>query len=283
MNYTALFRSAAETVWARKFLIVLGILAILSGASGSGSALLNLDMGEGGLPQLQPLAGAFSDWGLAAPLLILIALLVLVVSLVLFVAGTVARGGLIAGVDALDRGKPTSFSLSWSDAWDKVWTLVGIALLPALAAFIGTLLGIGGAIAGESGSTLGTGTAVLSVVLTAALLILAFILALLQVFANRAAILEGMGVFEGYSRGASILWDNFGSALLIFLMQIGISLVLGLLLFVPGLILAFCFLFWPLYLVFQGFMIAFFSAVWTRAWQQWTGALPAKSALASQL
>ncbi len=287
MDYSALFRRAAEIVWARKFLIVLGMLAALSSGGGSSTAAANFNNGDGrpldvaGFEFIMPDLG---DIGVALPIVALIAALILVIAIAFFVVGTVARGGLIAGVDALDRGKASSFGLAWSAAWEKVWTLTGIGLLPAVPAFFGVLFGLGGAAAssgliytGEIGSALGIGAAGFFGLVTAMLLIIAFFLGLLQVFANRAAVLEDAGVLDAYGRGFTVLSQNLGSALGIFVIQIGISLVLGALLLVPGIILALCFLFWPLFLIFQGFMSAFFSAVWTRAWGQWTDTLPAKN------
>lgn len=291
MNYSDLFRGAARTVWARKFLIVLGILAIFSGAGGGG-VTYTLDGNEGNLLSGAPfrfVSPDIPDFGVNSLLLLLIAMLVFAVMAVLFAIGTIAGGGLIAGIDALDRGKPTSFRVAWGAAWSKAWTLIGIGLLPAIPAFLAVLVGVAGAAAsyglvldGELGSLIRSAAAITSGVMTAVLLLVALGLALLQVFATRAAVLEDRGLVAAYVRGFSVLWDHIGSALVIFLLQIGISLALGLLLIVPGIVLALCFLFWPLFLIFQGFMIAFFSAVWTRAWEQWTGAFPARNALAGQ-
>ncbi len=292
MDYSDLFRRAAELVWARKFLVVLGMLAVFGSSGGSSGALSNLAGGDGGLlsiRQSRPLIWDALEINLATPAIMIIAFLIFAIGAAFFVVGTLARGGLIAGVNGLDRGKPVSFSTAWNAAADKIWTLLGIGLLPALPAFLGVLLGLGGIAVsggliyvGEAASFLGGGAAFLSAVLTSILFLAAFVLGLLQVFANRAAMLEGGGVFDAYGRGFSVLSQNIGSALAIFLIQIGLSLLLGLLLLVPGIILALCFLFWPLFFIFQGFMTAFFSAIWTRAWEQWTNALPAKHLLAGQ-
>lgn len=292
MDTTQLFRRAANIVWQHKFLILLGILAAFSSGSASDGFRFNLD-GNGGYQNGQP--GAM-PWGNDLPQIVapfwprlremgdalpagalLLACLALAVGLVLYVLGTIARGGLISAVDALEEGHKTSFSTAWNAAWQRGWTLVGIGLLPAVPALIGFLLGLLG-LAGYAGirsvspdvSVPNLGFGGLVGLLTCILLPVSLVLGLLRTFANRAAMLEGVGVIEAYRRGFAVLRDNVGSALLIFIVQIVISVLLALFLILPGLIVALCCLLWPLLFLFQGFMAAFFSAVWTLAWRQWT-------------
>jgi hypothetical protein len=100
------------------------------------------------------------------------------------------------------------------------------------------------------------------------------VLEILRVFANRACMLEGLGVLDAYRRGIEILVDNLGSALVLFLIQIAVSAVLIILLIVPGTILALCCLFWPVLLLLQGAVTAYFSTMWTLAWRRWTSSAP---------
>jgi hypothetical protein len=53
--------------------------------------------------------------------------------------------------------------------------------------------------------------------------------------------------------------------LLLFLIQVAIGIVLGLVLLLPAL----CCLFWPLLILVQGASAAFFSTMWTLAWKRW--------------
>ena len=82
---------------------------------------------------------------------------------------------------------------------------------------------------------------------------------------------EGCGVLAAYRRGFSVLVDNVGSALLLFLLQIAMSITLGLVLLSSAL----CCLLWPLLLVEQGAAAAYFSVMWTLAWRLWTNAAKA--------
>ncbi|HSJ58550.1 MAG TPA: hypothetical protein VLC95_15315, partial [Anaerolineae bacterium] len=101
----------------------------------------------------------------------------------------------------------------------------------------------------------------------------ALVLELVRVFAERGCMLEGLGVLDAYRRGFEVLRSNLGSALVLFLIQIVVTVTLFVLLIVPGVILLLCCIFWPLVLLFQGAVTAFFSTLWTLAWRRWTGAV----------
>jgi hypothetical protein len=98
-----------------------------------------------------------------------------------------------------------------------------------------------------------------------------FVLNLLRAFANRACMLEDCGVIAAYKRGFSVLIDNIGSGLLLFLIQVAVGIALGLVLLLPAL----CCLLWPLLLLVQGTAAAYFSTMWTLAWRLWTSAASA--------
>ena len=96
------------------------------------------------------------------------------------------------------------------------------------------------------------------------------VLDLMRTFANRACMLEDSGVLAAYGRGFKLLGENLASALLLFVIQVGIGIALGLALLLPAL----CCLVWPLLILVQGTSAAYFSTMWTVAWRQWTGAAP---------
>jgi hypothetical protein len=83
--------------------------------------------------------------------------------------------------------------------------------------------------------------------------------------------LENKGVFSSYRRGMEILGNNLGSAIILFLLQIAVSIGFGLLLFMPGIVMALCCFLWPLLLLVQGAFAAFYSTLWTLAWNMWVG------------
>jgi hypothetical protein len=97
------------------------------------------------------------------------------------------------------------------------------------------------------------------------------VLGLLRTFANRACMLEDLGVFAAYKRGTAVLFDNIGPALVLFLIQIAINIGIGIAMILPGIIMALCCLLWPVLILIQGVIAAYFSTLWTLAWREWTG------------
>ena len=81
--------------------------------------------------------------------------------------------------------------------------------------------------------------------------------------------LEDLGVVASYRRGFEVLADNLGSALILFLIQIAISIGLFIVLIVPGFLMALCCLLWPLLILAEAAFCAYFSTLWTLAWREW--------------
>ena len=282
MEYGKIINRSVSIVWQNKFLILVGILAALGsgqfgGSGGGGSSAGNEDLGQ------------FSEFGdeiaaFAVGAVIALICVVLLVGIVLWVVSTIARGGLIASVDSIESGEKSSFRQAWSAGWHKAGTLLGISLLPAIPALILLVIGIlalgayGGVFAmfgeefAESAGVAGLGGIMLVLACIVAPIML--VLSILRNFAERACMLEDQGVIDAYRRGTSVLMANLGQAVILILLQIAIFIVLGLLLFLPGLVLALCCCLWPLLLVVQGFLEAFVSALWTLAWRTWTGEPP---------
>jgi hypothetical protein len=283
MDYGKLLNRAWELVWQHKFLIILGVLVALSSGLGTGtSSGTNIrfeadsqDLGFGSVPPV-----AFSDAAVPFWLALFLVGVGLMVAFVLWVISTLARGGLIAGAAAADSGQSTSFSQAWNAGWKRGWTLLGVGIVPAIPGFVLLILGGLGFGAYVSNASGGSGipavrNVTLILVILACLAIPAIlVLEILRVFANRACMLEGLGVVDAYRRGIKILVDNLGSALVLFLLQIAVMVVIIILLIVPGTILALCCLFWPVLLLFQGAVTAYFSTMWTLAWQEWTDTAP---------
>jgi hypothetical protein len=204
----------------------------------------------------------------------------ILVGIALWVASTIARGSLIASVDTIESGEKSSFRKAWGAGWHKAKTLLGIGLLPAipgLILFVAGLIALGVyggifALFGEEFDPL-VGLAGLSTifVLVACIVIpIILVLSILRNFAERACMLENLGVIDSYRRGTSVLMANLGEAIILFLLQIAVLIVLGIFLFVPGFVAVLCCFLWPLLLAVQGAISAFLSALWTLAWRTWT-------------
>jgi len=293
MDYGRLLSRAWDVIWEHKFLILLGLLVALTSSSSSSSISASSSWDWRGAEGFRvpahpgPWFGELPREGRALALGVPIALVALAIAvgvaigIPLWVLSTLSRGGLIAGVSTIDGGGTSSFGEAFNAGWRKGWRLVGIAAIPAIPGLLLALIGVGAATFATGVTRVFRANVVraplagmggLVLVLACVLIPIAIALSLLRTFANRACMLEDLGVFEAYSRGLSVLFDNLGSALLLFLIQIAVSVLIGVLLIVPTLILALCCIFWPVLLLIQGTIAAYFSTMWTLAWREWTAA-----------
>jgi hypothetical protein len=279
MDYGNLLNRSVNIIWQNKYLILLGILASLGGGSSSSGGEVSFENGNG---QFFPELGE-EFTALAAGVVLALVCVGLIAGIVLWAISTIARGGLIAGVDAVESGQESSFRQSWGAAWDKVWTLLGIGIIPGipgLILFIAGLFALGGYgglvtfFNEEVAQIGGAGLGITIAALVCIVIPIVLILSILRNFAERACMLEDLGIIESYQRGMSVLRENIGEAIILFLLQIVIFVILGILAFLPGLVMALCCLLWPLLLVVQGAMSAFVSSLWTLAWRTWTGEPP---------
>lgn len=281
MSYGEIVNRSVHIVWQNKFLILLGILASLGGGSfgGGGGGGAGNGGSSGDLGQFGDMADEFA--ALALGLLVALVCVIAIVGLVLWAISTIARGGLIAGVDAIESGEKSSFRQAWSAGWGRAGTLLGIGILPALPGLVLFVAGVmalgayGGIVAlvGEELDAI-TGTAGIGLtlgLLTCIVVPVVLVLSIVRNFAERACMLENLGVIDSYRRGLAVLQGNLGEAVLLFLLQIAIFLVLGIALFIPGIIVVICCFLWPLLLIAQGAGSAFVSSLWTLAWRNWTG------------
>ncbi len=289
MEYGRLLSRAWDTIWGHKFLILLGVLAALGGGGGGGSAsgtgfrFDRLDLPrpdefripEFRVPGVAPTA--------VAVFAIIILVVVILAAVALWVVSTISRGGLIAAVDTIEGGGVSSFGQAWTAGWRKGWRLVGIALLPAIPILLFVGLAVAAALAlylptpAPARANVGI-IAPIAIFLGCIVMPVALLLGALEAFANRACMLEDLGVFASYLRGLKVLFANFGPAVVLFLIQIAVSIGIAIVGILPGIVLAFCCLLWPLLLLVQGAISAYFSTMWTLAWRQWTGLTSAAEA-----
>lgn len=295
MNYGELLNRTWNIIWEHKFLIVLGVLVALGSGTGGGTqsgGSFSFDQPREmprlpEIPQFRELPD-LGDMGPAVAGLAIIAVIgAVLLALALWVVSTIARGGLIAGASAVDEGRSSSFSQAWSAGWRKGWRLLGIGILPAIPGFLLAVLGVGSAVAfgglaryigRDVGLPIAANVGILVALLTCILLPFVIVLGLLRTFANRACMLEDTGVFRSYRRGLEVLLDHLGSALVLFLIQIGISILLGIAGILFGFAALLCCILWPLLLLVQGGIAAYFSTMWTLAWRGWTGVSPLTAA-----
>jgi hypothetical protein len=309
MDYGKLLRRAWDITWNNKFLWILGFLAGLGSGGGSNFNFRNFGGGGGPsgpsgqapTPELPPeLVGSIG-------LIILAVLCVLfLVWIVAWVIGTIANGGLIGAVDQIETEGSSSFGRGWSAASPKMWRLLGISLATAIPGLIVAVSGVMLALPGlglmAAGAERAGGAALVGALACLAPLaciaaLAGLVLGIFKTFADRAAMLEDETVIEAYKRGWNILIPNIGPAILIFLIQVVIGFVIGLLMLIPlgialaplvggGVLAAFSdsgmvgapllivggclfLVFLVIAVVVGAVQTTFFSSVWTLAYREW--------------
>jgi len=273
MNYSKTFSKAWNIVWNNKFMIVLGILASMAnfGSSSGGSQGVANDGSNFNFNFSEPFKGIdIPVWA------IFLILFIIAIAVMLWALSLISRGGLVYGADVTSKGQSSSFSESFSAGLKKGWRLIGIGLVPAIpmigfiaVAFIGFKLYFTN-VNISTGNFAYVPNTVIILPMVGTLLLVFLVLSLLQTFAERACMLEDTNVFGSYSRGLQVLVKNLGEAIVLFLLQILVSIFIGIALFLPGIIAALCCFLWPLVFAVQGAFAAFYSSLWTVSWNEWT-------------
>lgn len=231
MDYGKILSRAWEITWRWKVLWILGFLAALGrGGGGGGSSSYSGDGSEWGrtFDQVPPEVIA---------LIVGLCCLAFIIGIAIWVVSIIARGGLIAGVQQVEDEGSTTFGQAWRAGASRFWTLFGISVLTGLPVFILMIVGLilffvlvagtVGAIdrAAEIGGAIG-GVAlfVCGGLFCCGVVILAIVLDQIRKYAERAAILEGLGWIDAFKRGWDVLKANLGPTLVFWL----IFLVIGL-------------------------------------------------------
>jgi hypothetical protein len=314
MDYGKILGRAWEITWRWKVLWILGFLASLGQGTWNGNGIdYSADRSD------------LHRWGIQDPsgelvagiigILVAVACLAILIGIAIWVISVIARGGLIAGVQQVEEEGKTTFKDAWRVGVHRFWTLFGISFLAAIPIIILVVVGIvvGGLLiagtvgaidqAAEVGGVLGGVSLVLcGGTFCCGGILLAIFLSQIQIYAERAAILEGLGWIEAFKRGWDVLKKNLGPTILFWLIFLVIGIVLAVLIFgiLGGASLPFIALFantdpgpWilapicigGLLFIIVGALISsvvntFTSATWTLAYREMTGLveLPAAEA-----
>jgi hypothetical protein len=242
MDYGRILGRAWEITWRWKVLWILGFLASLGqgASSGNGSSYTTdaEDLSRWGIDR----------WGIHMPtqevvagiigIIVAVACVAILIGIALWVVSTIARGGLIAGVQQVEDEGQTTFGSAWRVGVHRFWTLFGIAFLAALPIIIlvivlvvGFIVGIAGtqaaADAGSGEWAVLTPTLLCSGTLCCGMILVAIVLAQIRIYAERAAVLEGLGWIDAFKRGWAVLKDNLGPTILFWLIFLVIGLAVG--------------------------------------------------------
>jgi hypothetical protein len=235
MDYGRILSRAWEITWRWKALWILGFLAALGRGGGGGNYSYRIDSSDWG------------DWGyryygpipleIIATLVGLLCLAVLI-GIALWVVSVMARGGLIAGVQQVEEDESTSLLEAWRVGRSRFWTLFGIGILTAIPTIILVVIGIGTLVlfiigtvgAFDTSEAAGAMGIVSSLLCGGALccgaIVIAIVLNQIRIYAERAAILEGLGWIDAFVRGWNVLRENLGPTIVYWLIFFTIGLVL---------------------------------------------------------
>jgi hypothetical protein len=233
MDYGKVLSRAWAITWRWKILWILGFLASLGRSFGSSNSGYRFNEGDFNYWQVHPYLGP-RVWVLVAGVVCLAVL----IGIALWVVSIIARGGLIAGVQQVEDDGSTAFGQAWRVGVKRFWTLFGISILTALpilfvvilgvAVLILFILGTAGAIerAAEVGGAIGVVASIFwGGLFCCGTIFIAIVLDQIRVYAERAAILEGLGWIDAFKRGWQVLKQNLGPTIIVWLIFAVIGLI----------------------------------------------------------
>jgi hypothetical protein len=238
MDFGKVLSRAWQITWRWKVLWILGFLASLGRGWGGGNINYSFDSNDWGR----------TYYGFEVPpaiisLLVAIACVAILIGIALWVISVMARGGLIAGVQQVEDKGSTGFREAWRVGVKRFWTLFGISILTALPILILVVLGIAALVlliigtvgvfdTSEAAGITGIIASVLcGGTLCCGAILLAIVLDQIRVYAERAAILEGLGWIEAFKRGWQVLKENLGPTIILWVLFLLIGLAVGAVIF----------------------------------------------------
>lgn len=233
MNYGEIIESAFRITWRNKFLWIFGFFL----AAGGNSANVTNNFTNLGGDQTGGTLDRLALW--ISENLVLFIVVVALVGLVLFLVSlflwTVSNGALAEGVAAIDRGESRRFGQSWRAGLAVFWRVLGqavvfFALSLLLTILVGLLPVLGVALGFLATQDAGTRIAVvvLAVLLFLVLALLVFVPFFIVVqLALRALVVGRERILDSVGAGFALLRRNLGRSLLVWLVQVGLSIAIG--------------------------------------------------------
>jgi hypothetical protein len=250
MQYGELITRAFTIVWRHKYLWLLAILggADVTTSSGFGANFNSLGgafngggsgspsgtggtAGTAGLRDVLSMTGQFIQDHAAQ--IALAGLGALVVVIAWTVLSCVTTGALVRSAAEHDAERPFGLGLAWRTGVGTFWTILGLRLLGLLwgAIVLGAVagvvvLGIMSYLGGQGGAAVGT-VVTLGALLVGVLALASIPIGIAFILGTRAAVLEQRGPLSALGRGFGLLRARLGRALLVWLIQVGLSLAAG--------------------------------------------------------
>ena len=252
MNYGDLIRDAFRITLHNRYLWFFGFFAGGTGTNfvgnvPSGGGNFNFDDFRRSGAGLTAQVGQ----GLSETVVILgIVLVVLLIALFFIILAIISQGALADSVAAIDRGEGRRLGTAFRSGLNNFWRVLGYIVVFFLVALgllvviaIPVALLIGGTFAATQSTGVRISVAVIIGLLAILLLILVFVpLYIISQYALRDIVVRRERVLGSVGSGYSLFRHNIGSSLLLWLIQLGLSIGIGiafiLLLLIVGLILA---------------------------------------------
>ena len=308
MNYGDLIRDAFRITLRNRYLWFFGFFAGGAGSSFIGNvpsagSNFNLDdfrrsgAGASGLT-------AQVGQGLSDTVLILGSVVVVLLIALFFISlAIISQGALADSVAAIDRGEGRRFGLAFTSGTGNFWRVLGyyvVFFLVALGLLVVIVIPVALLIGGTFAATQSTGVRVSVAVVVGILAVLSLIvvfipLSIISQYALRDIVVRRERVLGSVGSGYSLFRHNVGRSLLLWLIQLGLSigigisfilvvLIVGLVLFIPTIALAAAgystaaitagviagLILLPLLLVAAGAVGTFSHAYWTLAYLRLT-------------
>jgi hypothetical protein len=255
VNYGDLIRDAFRITLHNRYLWFFGFFAGGTGTNflgnvPSGGGNFNFDNFQRSSSDISGLTAQVGQ-GLSETVVILgIVLVVLLIALFFIILAIISQGALADSVAAIDRGEGRRFGSAFTTGMGNFWRVLGyyvvfflIALGLLMVIAIPVALLIGGTFAATQSTGVRVSVAVVVGILAVLLLIVVFIpLSIIGQYALRNIVVRRERVLGSVGSGYGLFRHNIGRSLLLWLIQLGISIGIGiafiLLLVIFGLILA---------------------------------------------
>ena len=301
-NFGEVLTRAWEIVWKHRVLWIFGILASCGRGGGGNGGGGGGNGGGGAGPNLPPQVSQWFQWieNNVTTFLILLCLLILIIWLILIAISTVGKIGLIRGTAQADGGAQSLiFGQLFSEGTPYFGRVFGLSILIILPVFLLAVVFAAVAVTAEVASQNNDAAIGLAGIGPLALCCLCLFIPLMIVLgvifgqAERAVVLDDMGLMPAISRGWEVFKTNLGPILVMAIILFVISLVVGVIVALPVFIIIFpaaaafalgnarnstpvylgviCFcLYLPILILLNGILVAYTESAWTLTYMRLT-------------
>jgi hypothetical protein len=246
MSYGELLKTSFQITWRNRYLWFFGFFA---GGTGFNFPAPNFGGGgfdgQDGSSTAMALPVPTAQGGSVDPgLVIAIVVVVLALIAVFIILSLISQGALADSVAAIDRGGERRFRTAWRSGARAFWRVLGlgvlvvvigvVVVLVVVAPLVGIVAGLS-ALTGSTGATIAAGI-VAGLIGLAALVVILIPLAILWQLGLRELVLCEERPIASLRHGYRLFRAELGKTLLVFLIQVGISIGLVLLLLIAGLL-----------------------------------------------